>query len=337
MSFTCDKCHCTFINQRNLRLHELRKRPCDLISEYKCMHCSKCYTRSDAVVRHQKVCASARTAAIAAQLADVQARLNEIEQRAPIALGSINNGLINTGTVNINIAPWGTPLQLTDRDVESALLSVPGLAGTPELTEVVAALMELVKLAHVPQAARNVHINARRTDQALALTPGGWAALPLEEATKVLFDGASARMEAVRTPGAQRAVRELIPVQYREERAGAVQMGMRPMGAHLQNIAPGGPGPLTLGSGAVPVGLAPQDAAALLRAHPAPPLLNTAWLAQITAAAGVGPTELVRALRQASAQGHCGTTEWQGIMRMQRDAAGGDAAGGAASPPAASP
>ena len=321
MSFTCLKCHSTFINQRNLRLHELRKRPFDLINEHKCTHCGKTYARSDAVVRHQKVCAVAQTTAIAAQLADVQARLNIIEQKSPIEIANVNNGIINTSNVTINIAPWGTPLQLTDRDVESALSSVPGLVGTPALTEVVAALMELVKRAHVPPAARNVHLNARRTDQALALTLGGWAALPLEEATGALFDGASARMGAVRTAGAQRDICALIPVQYREERAGAVQLGMRPMGAHLQNVAPGGPGPLTLESGAAPEKLEPRAAAALLRVHPAPPLLNAAWLSQITAAAGVEPAELVRVLRQASAQGHCGMSEWQGIMRMQRDAA----------------
>ena len=40
----------------------------------------------------------------------------------------------------------------------------------------------------------------KRTEQALALTPGSWAALSLEEATAALFDGATASMAAARAP-----------------------------------------------------------------------------------------------------------------------------------------
>jgi len=92
-----------------------------------------------------------------------------------------NTNIINDNSVNlvnhVTIAPWGSPLQLTDADVEAALATVPGIAGTPALPEVVAALMELVKRAHVSAAARNIHLNPKRTDQALALTTGGWAAI----------------------------------------------------------------------------------------------------------------------------------------------------------------
>ena len=156
----------------------------------------------------------------------------------------MNHVVNNNVTVNVN--PWGSPLQLTDTDVEAALATVPGLVGTPALPEVVAALMELVKRAHAPTAARNVHLNPKRTDQALALTTGGWAALPLEEATAALFDGASASMAAARAPSMRQTARLTIPVQYRAERADAVALGLRPMGAHLLNVAPGGPGPLLL-------------------------------------------------------------------------------------------
>ena len=63
--------------------------------------------------------------------------------------------------------------QPADADVEAALASIPGVAGSLALPEVVAALMELVKRAHMPGAARNVYLNPKRGDQALALTPAG--------------------------------------------------------------------------------------------------------------------------------------------------------------------
>jgi hypothetical protein len=93
----------------------------------------------------------------------------------PIQCNMINNTTVNN--VTVNVTPWGSPLQLTDADVEAALATVPGIAGTPAIPEVVAALMELVKRAHVSATARNIHLNPKRTDQALALTTGGWAAI----------------------------------------------------------------------------------------------------------------------------------------------------------------
>jgi hypothetical protein len=187
--------------------------------------------------------------------------------------------------------------------------------------------MELVKRAHMPEAARNVYLNPRRGDQALAQTAaGGWAAMPLTEATAVLFDGASARIAA---PTARRRVNALqasVPVQYRADKALAVQLGLRPMEAHLANMVPGGPGPLLLESVAAEAAvvvqptLDPAAAAALIQRLPAryePGGAVTAeWLASVLAAAGTTAGELVRALRQASARSLCGFTEWQGIMKL---------------------
>ena len=275
------------------------------------------------------------------KIAEIERKLSE--QQPPITNTTIQtNTVINAPTTftigSMVIHPWGSPLQLTDADVEAALATVPGLAGTPALPEVVAALMELVKRAHVPPAARNVHLNPKRTDQALALTTGGWAAMPLEEATAALFDGASASMAAARMPSVRQMMRVSIPVQYRAERADAVQMGLRPMGAHLLNVAPGGPGPLLLTGPAEPAGAAAATGAGaqqsaetarnafdaahaceLLKNHPAVAGVTAEWLMRVTAAAGVSAMGLARALRQASAAGLCGMAEWQGILRLQRD------------------
>jgi len=337
MPFTCNKCQAEFRKQRDLQLHESRKRPCNMVTQHQCVYCFKSYTRADSLTRHKKVCAEVRTAALTAQLAAVQTRLDIIEHRTTAGPITVTNNIANatvnnvTNVVNnVTIAPWGAPLQLTDADVEAALSSIPGVAGTPAMPEVVAALMELVKRAHMPEAARNVYLNPRRGDQALAQTAaGGWAAMPLTEATAVLFDGASAR---IAVPTARRRVNALqasVPVQYRADKALAVQLGLRPMEAHLANMAPGGPGPLLLESVAVSAAeqpaqlqptLDPAAAAALIQRLPAryepSGAITAEWLASVVAAAGTTAGELVRALRQASARSLCGFTEWRGIMQL---------------------
>ena len=335
MPFICTKCGVEFSKQRDLQLHEARKRPCNLVSNHLCVYCHKSYTRADSLSRHKKVCVEARTAEIAAQLATVQARLDLIEQKSPVGGVSVTNSTINNtinNTVtNLTIAPWGAPLQLTDADVEAALASIPGVAGTLALPEVVSTLMELVKRAHASEAARNVYLNPKRGDQALALTPtGGWAAMPLTEATAALFDGASAR---IATPVARRRVNALyatVPVQYRADKAQTVALGLRPMEAHLANMMPGGPGPLLLEGPAVAAGAAagaaaqprldPGEAAALVKRLPASyepgGAVTAEWLAAVLAETGACAADLTRALRSASARGLCGFAEWQGIMRL---------------------
>ena len=44
----------------------------------------------------------------------------------------------------------------------------------------------------------------------------------------------------------ERGLRAEVPVQYRIGKESAVQLGLRPMEAHLANTRPGGPGPLLL-------------------------------------------------------------------------------------------
>jgi len=364
-----------FAQAQGLARHMSRKFPCiergaaPATTHAMCNRCTLCgqvYSTAGNLERHKrKVCARKQiaTADVTAPIAvdsfvEMQARIAALERMiegqqqpgANYAIGTtgiaanssmiVNNiGGTVSNVVNVTIAPWGSPLQLTDADVEAALATVPGIAGTPAIPEVVAALMELVKRAHVAPAARNIHLNPKRTDQALALTPGGWAALPLEEATAALFDGASASIAAARTPSVRQTVRMSIPVQYRTERAASVALGLRPMGAHLLNVAPGGPGPLLIeaiataaANAVVPTTAAPTTAVtqpldparavALLKEVPvrysAAGAIEPAWLTEITAAAGVSTGELVLALRQASAVGACGMAEWQEMMRFRK-------------------
>ena len=368
--YKCDKCHQEFAKSQGLQRHLARKRPCITIPDAaqvatqvatRCDRCGNVFSRADSLRRHkQKHCAAPVADGTRQEIDELRARLarlenqpNSITVNAPVTntvtnvsgpVTNVSGPVTNVSgpvtnvvnNVSVKIAPWGSPLQLTDADVEAALATVPGLAGTPALPEVVAALMELVKRAHMPPAARNVHLNPKRTDQALALTSGGWAAMPLEEATVALFDGASASMAAARMPSVRQMMRTTIPVQYRAERAASVQLGLRPMGAHLLNVAPGGPGPLLLTGPAEPAGAgtgagAQQSAASthetfdaaraceLLKNHPAVAGVTAEWLTRVTAAAGISAMGLARALRQASAAGLCGMAEWQGILRLQRD------------------
>ena len=364
MSHRCAVCGSTFQRARGLELHAARKTPCKLAvitpSPLTCLACGRAFSRKDSLTRHGQRCKlqkgpvdkaeDVRFARLEQQVEELTHLVTQVgaagapgSSPACVMNAHTMNVMQNTNIVTVNhvtIAPWGSPLQLTDADVEAALATVPGLAGTPALPEVVAALMELVKRAHMPPAARNVHLNPKRTDQALALTSGGWAAMPLEEATAALFDGASASMAAVRAPSVRQMMRTTIPVQYRAERAASVQLGLRPMGAHLLNVAPGGPGPLLLTGPAEPAGAtaatgadAQQSAETassafdairaceLLKNHPAVAGVTAEWLTRVTAAAGVSAMGLARALRRASAAGLCGMAEWQGILQLQRDSA----------------
>ncbi|NBU85356.1 MAG: C2H2-type zinc finger protein [Sphingomonadaceae bacterium] len=252
MPYICVKCNASFPKNQGLVLHLNRKRPCDQIMApkvNKCDDCNKWFTRQDTLQRHRrKHCAKRLPNEI----------VHHYREDVPVIQPEFTTNIINahtmnvqTNILNVTIAPWGSPLQLTDADVELALSKIPGITDTPDLSEVVATLMELVKRAHLSDSSRNVYLNPKRSDQALACTPAGrWAALPLSEATATLFDGATARIAApVRVPRNARntqALRATVPAQYQSERAGAVQMGLRPMEAHLANLVPGGPGPLLI-------------------------------------------------------------------------------------------
>ena len=331
---SCKLCGKVFRDPATLKRHAIKKLPCVTTEQNCCPHCNRTFTTTTSKYRHiRQSCQVLKQSAITVQ--DLAAKVEELEEiiRRGSAQQVIQNNTVNhtVNNVCVTITPWGAPLQLTDADVEAALASIPGVAGTPALPEVVTALMELVKRAHMSEAARNVHLNPKRGDQALALTPmGGWAAMPLTEATAALFDGASARIAA---PVARRRVNALyatVPVQYRADKAQAVALGLRPMEAHLANLAPGGPGPLLLEGPAVAAGAAagaaaqplldPVGAAALVKRLPASyepgGAVTAEWLAAVLAETGACAADLTRALRLASARGLCGFAEWQGIMRL---------------------
>jgi len=243
MVFTCERCGKTFPKNQNLLTHLARKRQCvepkgDIIA---CDRCNKTFTRMDNLARHKRKYCQARLANQELALVNTPLAIAQVEKmiedrialQQPAATVQIGN---NTNTVNqvnqINITPWGTPLNITDAVVEAALLQIPGMVGAPEMAEVVSTLMTIVKSAHKPIESRNVYLNPKRADLALAHTGDGWATLPLSEATAALFDGASARI-AERAPQAavppaqvvEQRIRSLqaeVPAQYRRDKENAV-------------------------------------------------------------------------------------------------------------------
>ena len=62
---------------------------------------------------------------------------------------------------------WGSPLALTDGDVEASLARIPGRAGAPLLPEIVDVLMTPVKRTHLQPSGQNVYLSQQRADQAL--------------------------------------------------------------------------------------------------------------------------------------------------------------------------
>lgn len=273
MDRICAQCGKVFRDPTALKRHSIKKLPCvvklepSIEAKHPCPNCNRDFTTETAKYRHIRInCRVVREKNMMIDQLTAKVQLLERQLHAettPTVINNINNVANTTvNTVNhVTIAPWGSPLQLTDADVEAALATVPGLAGNTALPEVVAVLMDLVKRSHIPEAARNVHINPKRCDQALALTATGWAALPLAEATMTLFDGASARIAAPMPRQQANPLRETLPMQYRADKDAAVQLGLRPMEAHLANIAPGGPGPLLIAAQtAVPQSAVPQSA-----------------------------------------------------------------------------
>jgi len=264
---TCLSCGKDFRDHTALKRHMAKKTPCITTAaihgaKITCPHCYRPFSTETSKYRHIRQHCLAIKRQDTPNIQDLVAKVEELEKKldASTSIVVTNSGnTVNTvNTVNnvtnvVNINPWGTPLALTDSDVETALARIPGLVGSPALTEIVDVLMALVKKAHSPTESRNIYLNPKRADQALAMTSEGWAALPLSEATAALFDGASARIaewpapiSADRPPQKMRirTLRAEVPVHYRQGKEEVVQLGMKPMEAHLLNTRPGGPGPL---------------------------------------------------------------------------------------------
>jgi len=247
---------------------------------------------------------------------------------------AVHGDMVNNVNLTVNIAPWGAPLSVTESDIEAALCDLP--TDIPQTGEMVRALMEVVKRAHLPPEARNIYLNPKRTDQARALTKNGWAFLPLSEATQALFDGASAQIEkppAIRVGVGQ--ARTALPIHYRMDKANVVQMGMHPMGAHLANMAPGGVGPLlvegkptgapseiALAPAPAPAPTAPERFRKIVSEIPAAysetGALHPGWIAEVVSKIALSPIEFYKLLEIEAAAGRF-AEEWAGMQKLSQE------------------
>jgi len=184
----------------------------------------------------------------------------------------------------VEIKPWGSPLALTEKDIETVLMRGESATGALTAKQVSEMLMHAVQLAHVPMEARNVYKDPSQADQVKVLTEDGWGVLQLPDALRVLFDSALARIAAeplkaeplkagpaVELPAAPVVIKMLktsLPAKYERNRTQVLELSEKPMRTHLTNISPGGVGPLTpTGVGAaacgtktvLPVELSPEQ------------------------------------------------------------------------------
>jgi hypothetical protein len=177
---------------------------------------------------------------------------------------------VNTGPVTnierpvtniIQIMPWDGDrriavdvAQIAAAFAENGRLQEYARLGDHELTDpeiappyVTELLMDLTKRAHADPAARNVYLNPRRADQALVhLKTGRWEVLPLQSATRLMFDGVA---QGIQTVSRKYEERRQLPLEaqnalsmaglmYDDEPEEYVKRAKAPMSAHLVNTAP---------------------------------------------------------------------------------------------------
>ena len=169
----CLICNATFTKAQGLLRHHSRKTPCSFtemqtnVTDLQCGDCGRIYTNKGNLNKHIRT--SCKKNVVAKDLTldlimqEIQQLHQKIDNQTSIAvpITTVNAPVTNINNVNVNveITPWGSPLALSDADVEAALARLPRLAGTPALGEIVNALMELVKRAHEPASARNIHLS----------------------------------------------------------------------------------------------------------------------------------------------------------------------------------
>jgi hypothetical protein len=181
------------------------------------------------------------------------------------AIKAGDQAMINTGTINnntvINITPWDGErcISVGVKQVAAAFLENARLKEYSRLEEhqltdpdiappyVTELLTDLARRAHADPAARNVYLNPKRADQVLVyLKTEKWEVRPLEEATRMLFDGVAASIHRITLSDAERRqlpleaqnALSMAGLVYEDERDEYVKRAKAPMAAHLANTRP---------------------------------------------------------------------------------------------------
>ncbi len=169
-------------------------------------------------------------------------------------------GQINTVINNVTIIPWDggqriivSAAQIAAAFAENARLRAYAQLGDkgmadpevapPYVTEL---LVDLVRRGHEDPIARNVYLNPKRADQTLVhMSNGDWEVLPLQTATRMLFDGVAMTIHRVTLSDGERCQLPLdtqnalsvAGLLYGEEPDKYIHQARAPLSAHLSNVA----------------------------------------------------------------------------------------------------
>jgi hypothetical protein len=199
---TCTRCQKVFSAPCRLKSHLARKIPCAPVevvvaaapADLHCDTCGKTFTRTTNLYRHRReICVGPDPVATEGAV-NVNGNGNTINMGTNIAKADV---LIDN-RVNINVAPWDSEnyIRLSLEDVQAALAHSEWVRRTSaEQTDVdtnspgaASALMALVEKGHSDPRNQNVYLSPTRADQAMVMKSDGLHRIPLDEATRLLFD-----------------------------------------------------------------------------------------------------------------------------------------------------
>jgi len=313
----CQICHKKFRDAYNLKRHQARGVSCKKTttslekSDTRCEKCGKEFTTKQSMLRHTRhyckqsedgSALSTKVNALQAQmseLSDILKRQQVVETKTTAITNTINN---QTTNVSIIIHPWdGEHCINVDAGhiaaafTENARLREYSQMGDfkmanpatapPYVTEL---LMDLVKRAHSEPSGRNVYLNPKRADQALALKKDGrWEVIPLQEATRTLFDdvvswtslATLSHATAKLLPMEALSALSLAGLHYSYEPDEYAKRAKIPMSAHLSNC---GTKITTTGVNITMIDNTPKKTLRCLDAQLAPPVLRSAYFPPIT-------------------------------------------------------
>jgi len=199
----------------------------------------------------------------------LEKQLTPADTPQPLGVARVENvnqviaGSVTNVQQMINIVPWDGERRI-DVDVtqmaaafaENARLKEYASLDDRQRTDpdlappyVAELFMDLVKRGHTDPASRNVYLNPRRADQALVhLKCGRWEVVPLQEATRLLFDGVAQTIHQVvlsneerkQLPMEAQNALSLAGLMYGDGPDEYVKRARAPMSAHLANTAPRG-------------------------------------------------------------------------------------------------
>ena len=101
----CSKCNKSFKTNRDLNKHKNRKKPCDIITDYKCNNCLSFFSSQGNLITHLKnYCTNKKKMLVEKEVNNKMLELKELEAKlAGLNVLSLNNSNNNTINQTVNI------------------------------------------------------------------------------------------------------------------------------------------------------------------------------------------------------------------------------------------